>query len=51
MRALVYTEARTLEVQEVPCREAAPGEVSLRVSAAGICGSDVQGVATRSRSR
>ena len=51
MRALVYTKARTLEVQEVPAREAAPGEVSLRVSAAGICGSDVQGVATRSPRR
>lgn len=51
MRALVYTEARTLEVLDVPVPLAAPGEVSLRVTAAGICGSDVQGVATRSPRR
>jgi threonine dehydrogenase-like Zn-dependent dehydrogenase len=51
MRALVYTEDRTLEVLDVPAQPAAPGEVSLRVSAAGICGSDVQGVATRSPRR
>lgn len=51
MRALVYTEARTLEVQDVPAQPVAAGEVSLRVSAAGICGSDVHGVATRSPRR
>ncbi len=51
MRALVYTEGRTLEVLDVPVQPAASGEVSLRVSAAGICGSDVHGVATRSPRR
>ena len=51
MRALVYTEARTLEVLDVPVQPVAPGEVSLRVAAAGIRGSDVQGVATRSPRR
>jgi 2-desacetyl-2-hydroxyethyl bacteriochlorophyllide A dehydrogenase len=51
MRALVYTEARTLEVLDVPAQPVAAGEVSLRVSAAGICGSDVHGVATRSPRR
>jgi alcohol dehydrogenase len=51
MRALVYTEARTLEVQVVPAQPVAAGEVSLRVSAAGICGSDVHAVATRSPRR
>src|SRR5438552_18282002 len=51
MRALVYTEARTLEVLEVAAQPVASGEVSLRVSAAGICGSDVHGVATRSPRR
>jgi threonine dehydrogenase-like Zn-dependent dehydrogenase len=51
MRALVYTEDRTLEVLDVPVQPIAAGEVSLRVSAAGICGSDVHGVATRSPRR
>jgi threonine dehydrogenase-like Zn-dependent dehydrogenase len=51
MRALVYTEQRTLEVLDVPAQLVAPGEVCLRVSAAGICGSDVHGVATRSPRR
>jgi (R,R)-butanediol dehydrogenase / meso-butanediol dehydrogenase / diacetyl reductase len=51
MRALVYTEDRTLEVLDVPVQAIGPGEVSLRVSAAGICGSDVHGVATRSPRR
>jgi threonine dehydrogenase-like Zn-dependent dehydrogenase len=51
MRALVYTEHRTLEVIDQPVQPVAPGEVTVRVSAAGICGSDVQGVATRSPRR
>jgi (R,R)-butanediol dehydrogenase / meso-butanediol dehydrogenase / diacetyl reductase len=51
MRALVYTESRTLQVLDVPVAPVAPGEASLRVSAAGICGSDVQGVAARSPRR
>ena len=51
MRALVYTEARTLEVLEVPAQSPAAGEVTVRVAASGICGSDVHGVATRSPRR
>ena len=35
----MYTEERTLEVLDVPAQPVAPGEVSLCVSAAGICGS------------
>ena len=35
MRALVYTEQRTLEVMDQPVRPVAAGEVTVRVSAAG----------------
>lgn len=51
MRALVYTEKRTLDVLDVPLEDAGPGDVSIHVAAAGICGSDVHGVASRSPRR
>ena len=51
MRALVYTLARTLDVLDVELPVPAEGEVLIRVERAGICGSDVQGVATRSPRR
>ena len=51
MRALVYTAARTLDVMDVEMPAAGEGEVLVRVERAGICGSDVQGVATRSPRR
>jgi 2-desacetyl-2-hydroxyethyl bacteriochlorophyllide A dehydrogenase len=51
MRALVYTLDRTLDVLDVDLPVAAEGEVVIRVERAGICGSDVQGVATRSPRR
>src|SRR3954451_8396285 len=51
MRALVYTLERTLDVLDVEAPVAADGEVLIRVERAGICGSDVQGVATRSPRR
>src|SRR3954452_7255195 len=51
MRALVYTLERTLDVLEVEQPTPAAGEVLVRVERAGICGSDVQGVATRSPRR
>ena len=39
------------EVVETPIPRPAPGEVLVQVASAGICGSDVQGVATRSPRR
>ena len=51
MRALVYTLERTLDVLDVEAPVAAGGEVLIRVERAGICGSDIQGVATRSPRR
>jgi 2-desacetyl-2-hydroxyethyl bacteriochlorophyllide A dehydrogenase len=51
MRALVYTLERTLDVLDVDAPTAREGEVLIRVERAGICGSDVQGVATRSPRR
>ncbi len=43
MKALVYTKVGALELQEVPEPEVGPGEVLVRVSLTGICGSDVHG--------
>jgi len=51
VRALVYTLERTLDVLEVDEPAPREGEVLIRVERAGICGSDVQGVATRSPRR
>jgi 2-desacetyl-2-hydroxyethyl bacteriochlorophyllide A dehydrogenase len=43
MKALMYTAVRTLEVQDVPEPTSGPGQVKVRVSATGICGSDMHG--------
>ncbi|HEV8378706.1 MAG TPA: alcohol dehydrogenase catalytic domain-containing protein [Tepidisphaeraceae bacterium] len=43
MKALVLTGKERVEVQEMPAPQAAAGEVLLRVSTAGICGSDIHG--------
>ena len=51
MRALVYTLERTLDVLDVETPVPDAGEVLIRVERVGICGSDVQGVATRSPRR
>lgn len=51
MRALVYTVDRTLDVMDVELPIVREDEVLVRVERAGICGSDVQGVATRSPRR
>ena len=51
MRALLYRPDFAFEVVETPIPRPAPGEVLVQVASAGICGSDVQGVATRSPRR
>ena len=43
MKALVLTEYRKLELQDVDRPAIAPDEVLVRVAACGICGSDVHG--------
>ena len=43
MKALVLTNYRSLELQDLPCPEPGPQEVLIRVQACGICGSDVHG--------
>jgi threonine dehydrogenase-like Zn-dependent dehydrogenase len=51
MRALLYLPSYDLEVREVPSPRAGGDEVVVRVEAAGICGSDLHGVASRSPRR
>ncbi len=41
MRASVLTATRTIEIEERPEPEPRPGEVVVRVSAVGVCGSDI----------
>lgn len=41
MRAVVLVEGERHELQEVPTPEPAPGELRIRVEAAGICGTDL----------
>jgi L-iditol 2-dehydrogenase len=43
MKALVLTQYRNLELQDLPRPEPGPEEVLIRVQACGICGSDVHG--------
>lgn len=43
MKALLLSEYRRLEVTDLPSPTPAPDEVLIRVSACGICGSDVHG--------
>ena len=43
MKALVYSALKTLTLQEVPEPIAREGEVKIRVSSTGICGSDLHG--------
>lgn len=43
MTALVWTAPRVLEMQRLPVPVPAAGDVLLRVSAAGICGSELSG--------
>ncbi len=44
MQALVLTEYKKFELQEVPVPQLQPEEVLIRVVAVGICGSDVHGM-------
>ena len=41
MKAGVYTEAGTLELQDWPEPTAGPGELLVRVRGCGLCGSDI----------
>ncbi len=43
MRALVYRGPHDIGVEERPDPEAGPGQVLLRITATGICGSDLHG--------
>ncbi len=43
MKALVLTDYRKLELQDIPEPTPGPGEVLIRVEACGVCGSDVHG--------
>ena len=51
MRALVYTAPRHLEIQDLPSPEPKPGEFLVRVRAAGVCGSDLDGFLGKSKKR
>lgn len=51
MQALLYLPSYELEVREVACPRPGGDEVVVRVEAAGICGSDLHGVASRSPRR
>ena len=51
MKALVYPAWDTLEVRDVESPRPAPGEVVVRVAAVGICGSELEAVASRSPRR
>ena len=43
MKALVLTDYKKLELQDLPKPDPGPGEVLIRVEACGVCGSDVHG--------
>lgn len=51
MQALLYTASFDLEVRAVAAPQPSEQEVVVRVEAAGICGSDLHGVAARSPRR
>ena len=41
MKALVYTQPKELQLQDLAYPELVPGEVILKIDAVGICGSDM----------
>jgi threonine dehydrogenase-like Zn-dependent dehydrogenase len=51
MKALVYVAPERMEIQEVPEPSLGEGEVLLKVSAAGVCGSDLHGFLGHSERR
>jgi len=51
VKGLVYPAWDQLEVRDVPEPTPKPGEVVVRVAAVGICGSELEGFATRSPRR
>jgi threonine dehydrogenase-like Zn-dependent dehydrogenase len=51
VKALAYPAWDTLEIRDVPAPHAGPGEAVLRVAAVGICGSEIEAVASRSPRR
>jgi len=51
MKALVYVAPERMEIQEIPEPPPAAGEVLLKVSAAGVCGSDLHGFLGHSERR
>jgi len=51
MKALVYTGPEKVEIQDVPKPALQAGDVLLRVSASGVCGSDIHGFLGHSERR
>ena len=51
MKVVAYPAWDTLEIREMPDPHAAAGEAIIRVAAVGICGSEIEAVASRSPRR
>src|SRR5438105_13205958 len=51
MKALVYLGPEKVEIQDVPAPTPQAGEALLRISASGICGSDIHGFLGHSERR
>jgi 2-desacetyl-2-hydroxyethyl bacteriochlorophyllide A dehydrogenase len=51
MKALVYTGPEKVEIQDVPSPSPQPGDVLLRISVSGVCGSDIHGFLGHSERR
>lgn len=51
MKALVYTQPKELQLQQLPMPHVDAGQVLLRVRATGICGSDLDGFLGKSAKR
>ena len=41
MKAAVLTGAQNIEIKELPVPELKEGEIEIKVSACGVCGSDI----------
>lgn len=51
MKALVYTAPRRVEIQDLPQPAVHPNDCLVRIRAAGVCGSDLDGFLGRSKKR